>query len=55
MIVLSEMTMPETTASDEMDPIEIPCPPVQELPVKTMFEPLLIARKSSWFLIVLNK
>ena len=34
------MTMPETTASDEMDPIEIPWPPVQELPVKTMFDPL---------------
>ena len=28
--------------------IEMPCPPMHVLPVKTMFEPLLIARQSSW-------
>ena len=51
-MTLFEMTMPLTETSDEMDPIEIPCPPEQLLPVKTMLEPLLIARQSSWFLTV---
>lgn len=44
MIVLSEMTMPETVTSDEIEPIEMPWPPVHELPVNTMLEPLFYAK-----------
>ena len=39
-IVFPEMTIPSTVASEEIDPIEIPCPPVHELPVNAMFDPL---------------
>ena len=53
MIVLSVMTIPDTVASEDIEPMEIPCPPEQVLPVKTILEPLLIARQSSWFIIVL--
>lgn len=47
------MTIPETVTSEEMEPMEIPWPPLQVFPVKTILEPLLIARQSSWFLMEL--
>ena len=52
MTVLSLMTIPLTVTSDDMEPIEIPWPPEQVFPVKTMLDPLLMARQSSWFLTV---
>lgn len=52
-ILLFEMTIPETVTSEEIEPMEIPCPPLHVFPVKTMLDPLLIARQSSWFLIEL--
>lgn len=47
MILLSEITIPETVASEEMDPIDMPWPPEHVLPVNTILEPALIARQSS--------
>lgn len=52
-MVLFEMTIPETVTSEEMEPTEIPWPPEQVFPVKTMLEPLLMARQSSWFFMTL--
>lgn len=46
-ILLLEIVMSLTVTSLEMEPMEMPCPPEQVLPVNVMFEPLLIARKSS--------
>lgn len=42
-----------TVTPEGMEPIEIPWPPVQLLPSKIMFEPLLIARQSSWLMTIL--
>ena len=52
MTVLPVICTPETVLSEEIDPIEIPCPPEQVLSLKTIVDPLLIAKQSSWFLTV---
>lgn len=49
--MLFVITIPETVTSDEIDPIEIPWPPEQVFPVKTMLDPLFVVKQSSWFLI----
>jgi hypothetical protein len=53
-MVLPWMVMPETVAPLEMEPMEMPWPPVQLLRWKTMLLPLLMARQSSWLWIVLE-
>lgn len=53
MILLFEMMIPETVAPEEIEPIEMPCPPEQVLPVKTMLDPLLVVKQSSWFFTLL--
>lgn len=52
MTVFPVMVIPETVTSDAIEPTEIPCPPEQVLPEKTMLEPLFMAKQSSWFLTV---
>ena len=47
MMLLFEIKIPETVASDDMDPMEMPWPPEQVFPVNTILEPLFIARQSS--------
>jgi hypothetical protein len=44
----------DTTDPLSTDPIEIPWPPVHLLFWNTIFEPLLMARQSSWLTIVLS-
>ena len=47
-IVFPVIVISETVASDEIEPMEIPWPPIQVLRWKTMLLPLLMARQSSW-------
>lgn len=54
-MVFPLIVMSETVTSEEIEPMDIPCPPMQVLRWKTMLLPLLIARQSSWLWMVLRR